>query len=325
MGRPDGGMYGIKLTGKGHVGPKNWPCYYTICKEGDAKRALMNFNNERNAASMPEGHRALVYITGWKKFIWEVEFLEVVEPAEYEMRLLKPWGMTLASLGNTWRFVRPIRFLARTDEGNNYAGAPTLGWARKLLGKPDWQPTYGKGHGFIDKVLFDKLLGNITWAWRGDGEAPVAPVEPQRVHLPPVSGIEAVLSHLKAIEGKPERNMEDVVKEFLLLLGHSANRIEFQTGRIDVRVLDGSGRTWCVLEVKRSLADKKNEDRARRQAFDYANKVGARIVVLTDADVYVIYDRKKGDDYGSQFCGRFRLTDYKASDEAILNLLRPRS
>lgn len=126
-------------------------------------------------------------------------------------------------------------------------------------------------------------------------------------------------------EGRPEADTRRLVEKFLLLLGHSEKQIVFEVGRIDVRVNDTTEQPWAVCEVKRSLADRKMLDDARRKGFDYAGQVGAPLVVLTDGDRYEIYDRTKGTKYETQLCGKFQLTRYKKKDERLIDMLRPKA
>ncbi len=141
--------------------------------------------------------------------------------------------------------------------------------------------------------------------------------------VPPFDGAQAILQRIRETRGLPERNMEALVQDFLLRLGHPSESIMFQVGRIDVVVNDPSGKPLFVFEVKRSLQSKKERDQARRQGFDYAARTGARFVVLTDADRYEIYDRKAGLDHDSMLIGSFQLTKFRREDVALLDELRP--
>ena len=90
-------------------------------------------------------------------------------------------------------------------------------------------------------------------------------------------------------------------------------------------VQDHTGRTAMVIEVKRSLGSAPQRDDALRKGFDYAGRNGARYVVITDADRFEIYDRTRGLDHASMLCAKFRLTDFRESDAAALDLLRPQT
>ena len=143
--------------------------------------------------------------------------------------------------------------------------------------------------------------------------------------VPPFDSAQAILQRIRETRGLPERNMEALVQDFLLRLGHPSESIMFQVGRIDVVVNDPSGKPLFVFEVKRSLRSTKERDQARRQGFDYAARTGARFVVLTDADRYEIYDRKEGLDHDSMLRGSFQLTKFRRDDIAMLDELRPTS
>ncbi len=140
---------------------------------------------------------------------------------------------------------------------------------------------------------------------------------------PPFEGASEYLDRVKAVRGLPERNMEDLVKELLVRLGHSPGSVLFQIGYIDVLVNGSDGKPRFVLEVKPSLRSKTDRDSALRQAFDYANRNGAPIVIITDADTYEIYDRQAGLDHASMLRAKFQLTGFKESDVSGLEFLKP--
>lgn len=143
------------------------------------------------------------------------------------------------------------------------------------------------------------------------------------VVLPPFEGATEFLDRLRNSRHLPERNMEELVRDLLVRLGHPPQFIEFQVGRIDVRVKDAEGKLAMVIEVKKSLASKKDRDAARRQGFDYAGKSDARLVVLTDADEFEVYDHSKAGSYEARLRGRFRLTAFRTDDGPLFDLLRP--
>ena len=140
--------------------------------------------------------------------------------------------------------------------------------------------------------------------------------------LPPISDAEGLIARIQSVIGQPERNVEDVVKDLLLRLGHPVNRIVFQRGRIDLILQDDSGKPSFVFEVKRSIASEAERAAARRQAMDYACQTGAPFLVITDADRYEIYDRRRGLDFDAMFSGRFQLTHFDEASTQVLDLLR---
>ncbi|MBX3388643.1 MAG: type I restriction enzyme HsdR N-terminal domain-containing protein [Phycisphaeraceae bacterium] len=141
--------------------------------------------------------------------------------------------------------------------------------------------------------------------------------------LPPVSNPEGLLARIRSVAGLPERNHEDVVKDFLVALGFRADSIVFQQGRIDLCVLTQDRKTAAIFEVKRTIAVESERTSARRQGMDYAMQTGALIVVVTDGDRYEIYDRRKGHEYETMLSGKFQLSAYREADTAFLDLLRP--
>ncbi len=57
--------------------------------------------------------------------------------------------------------------------------------------------------------------------------------------------------------------------------------------------------------------------------MDYADQTGAPMLVVTDADRYEIYDRRRGLDFDTMLCGRFQLTQFEPAAGPVLDLLRP--
>ncbi|MBY0311755.1 MAG: hypothetical protein K2W85_06780 [Phycisphaerales bacterium] len=141
---------------------------------------------------------------------------------------------------------------------------------------------------------------------------------------PPIRDAESLLAQVRSIVGQPERNMEDAVKGLLLRLDHPVSAVRFQIGHIDVAVDGASGKTLFVFEVKRSLLNPSIRDDALRKGFDYANRTGARYVVISDSDRYEVYDRTRGLDHTTMHCGSFRLTEFRSEDVPVLDVLRSR-
>lgn len=141
--------------------------------------------------------------------------------------------------------------------------------------------------------------------------------------LPPIPNTEALIARIRSLDGLPERNHEDVVKDLLIHLGHDVAAVVFQRGRIDLCLLDTKRDVAAVFEVKRSIATESERLGARRQAMDYATHDGAVIVVVTDGDRFEIYDRRKGFDYEAMLCAKFQLTRFRETDVPALDMLRP--
>lgn len=77
--------------------------------------------------------------------------------------------------------------------------------------------------------------------------------------IPPIDGASEYLGRIKSSRGLPERNMEDLVKELLVRLGHSPASVVFQIGHIDVLVRGGDGKPRFVIEVKTTLTSYVND------------------------------------------------------------------
>lgn len=113
MGKPDGGMFGLKLILPNHL---TLPHFTRDYGGEDGKLPLMNFSGEgrgpATAANIPSGHRAIVYVTKVRRFIWAIEFLGSVEDGK---RIAIRHGIKPGDHGQ-WSIYRPIRFLARIDD-----------------------------------------------------------------------------------------------------------------------------------------------------------------------------------------------------------------
>ena len=172
-------------------------------------------------------------------------------------------------------------------------------------------------------AVFSVPVAPVRALLKREPPPPPPPPVPEQLR-PPVYGAEMLLERIRTARDLPERNMEAIVEDLLTRLGHDPKRLVFQSGRIDLRLDDQSGAALFVFEVKRSLGNKGVRDQARRQAFDYAGKTGARYVVLTDADEYEIYDREAGLSHEAMRVGSFRLTDFRREDVPLIDCLRPR-
>jgi hypothetical protein len=321
--RPNGGMFGVKLIYPDHLG---FPHLCGVFPAGDRRVALMNFKNApRNiaaAGSIPVGHRALVFTRG--HVVWAIEFIGPIDDGQ----LLGAHGVEPNWPSAEWTVHRPIRFLARMSVD---AGSYQRGMHRReieaLTGVT--KRSYGSGHFYITEDEYNRMYSVVPWDWTADGadagvsaSRPRPPARATGVALPPIPDAESFLAHVRSISGQPERNMEDAVKEFLVRLGHPRGNIRFQIGHIDVTVTSMAGEPLFVFEVKRSLASPAVRVEAMRQGFDYAGRVGARFVVITDADRYEVFDRTKGLSHDAMRCGEFQLTAFRASDTTVLDLLR---
>lgn len=198
------------------------------------------------------------------------------------------------------------------DRNEAEAGSVIAGvWERHFrLIKPNTDSTESKTATIIRPSTIEPLTQKVY--------------EPART-IPPFPGAEEYLQRIPELIDLPERNHEDAVKNLLVSLGHDPNRIRFQSGHMDLQVQDHTGKSVIVVEVKRSIASEPQRNSAIRQGFDYANRAGARFVVISDADRFEVYDRTRGLDYESMLCGKFQLTNFSQSDSDVLDLLRPQT
>lgn len=325
--RPSGGMYGVKLIYPDHL---RFPHLCGLFPEGDQRQALMNFRNApgnvKRAASIPIGHRALVFTR--QHVVWAIEFTGPIDDGS----LLAAHGVKPTWPSEEWSVHRPIRFIARMNvDAETYSRAMHRHEIQARSGVV--RRSYGGGHFYISQDEYQRMFDAVSWDWRAADAPPPSATHlaaaPARLSapvliLPPVADAESLLALVRAIAGQPERNMEDLVKEFLLRLGLPRSAVRFQIGHIDVTVDGQDGKPLFVFEVKRSLLNPNARSDALRQGFDYANRTGARYVVISDADRYEVYDRKRGLDHATMLCGAFQLTAFRNEDVAILDVLRCR-
>lgn len=330
--RPSAGMFGVKLIYPDHL-RISYLC--DTYPPDDPRKTLMNFKgtprNLKAAQSIPTGHRALVFTR--QHIVWAIEFTGPLDDGT----LIAAHGVKPSWPTSEWSSFRPIRFLAKM---NVTADTYERGMHRHEIQAKSGvdRRSYGGGHFYISEDEYRRMFDVVPWDWRaGDAELPRPTIQltmpvGRRVSvvtssfiLPPVTDAESLLAQVRAIVGQPERNMEDAVKDFLVRLGHPTSAVRFQIGRMDVAVEGAGGKTLFVFEVKRSLANPSMRDDALRKGFDYANRTGARYVVLSDADRYELYDRTRGLDHASMHCGSFRLTEFRAADIPVLDILRSRN
>jgi len=332
-------MFSIKVVSKDIFDPPHASFYMQDYDSGDGRRCfLMNFSAQRAslAAKIPIGNRALMYVAGHQKFVWAFEYTGTIDDGKRVALLHEFYNPK-----EKWCIFRPIRHLARVDLAN----APTRAEIEKIT-RIVFDPRR-KSMQYISAEDYQKIYDAIPWQWTiGDGPwtsaTPLPPAKPPgtdcartpdngtNIHpeqpefvLPPIPNAESLLARIRQVQGMPERNMEDVVKAFLLQLGHAESAVAFQVGHVDVRVNDEQGMGRIVVEVKRTLLNETTRRDAVRKGFDYAGRVGAPLVVITDADIYEVYDQRRGIDYASRYCGRFQLTRFNHADGTVLNLLRP--
>jgi hypothetical protein len=107
--QPDGGMYSIKLVHPRHL---NHSCFRPDPRHPEARR-WMNFSTRGHtpaiAASIRPNHRALVYVTQHKKFIWAIEYTGGVQQGQQ----IPASPLPALSVPTEWsKNLLPIRFVA---------------------------------------------------------------------------------------------------------------------------------------------------------------------------------------------------------------------
>ena len=164
----------------------------------------------------------------------------------------------------------------------------------------------------LEVLLGLNVVGEPTIP-RVDQQTPEIPNEPEPPVFERPSDLEPVISQVEALRRDDEhleREHEDAVAHFFEILGYRRGQeIKFQRGRVDILIVEESDtRPKIVVEVKRDWNISKSNMDYVRQAHHYAGEVGARWVILTNGDLYIFYDRKKGLSYDEQPDCEFQLT-----------------
>jgi len=140
-----------------------------------------------------------------------------------------------------------------------------------------------------------------------------------------LSGIIAQVEKLQKEPNHLERDHEDIVANFFHLLGYDrVSEIKFQRGKIDIRI-DINSKPVFTVEVKANWALTCNNKNHLDQAFSYANQQGTPFVIITNSDLYCIYDRTKGLSYNDQFVGSFRITQLTKNKRRLIENLKKQS
>ena len=155
MAKPDGGMYGIKLILPNHL---TLP-YFTRDYGGpDGKLPLMNFSAERNgptiAENIPQGHRALVYVTRMGRFVQAIEFVGTTADGR---RIAALHGIKPGDHGQ-WSIYRPIRFIARIEDIDR---APTAHDIERRTGVVFRANSFT--HKYLSAADYQKIYDAIEW------------------------------------------------------------------------------------------------------------------------------------------------------------------
>jgi hypothetical protein len=120
-----------------------------------------------------------------------------------------------------------------------------------------------------------------------------------------------------------ERGHESLVEDFFVILGYKKDAdIKYRLGRIDISLWNGK-RQLAVVEVKRDWnMSMNNAADAVKQAYWYAHETGSRLVIVTNGDDYLLFDRIKGLSLNSNMIGQFRLSSLVEDDIQTISRLR---
>jgi len=149
-----------------------------------------------------------------------------------------------------------------------------------------------------------------------------------RVSAPWLEPVIQQVWRLKEQSKTLEREHEDAVAHFFEVLGYQrGSQIKFQRGLVDILIEleDQAGIGPLVVEVKRDWALSKESRKHIHQAYRYALEQGARFVIVTNSDRFLIYDRTKGLDLTDQFVGDFQLTHVTQPGLALIERFRYRN
>lgn len=157
----------------------------------------------------------------------------------------------------------------------------------------------------------------------GTSTAPATLIAPaivrHTVQVPP-----AYISLVRDFRDRGEEEKRQLVAQFFYeVLGYKRARVRSEHKHNDVRVHDRRDQPWLVVEVKPLLETERHRRAARRQGFDYAHRLGMRLVVISDGDFYEIFDRCAGQRlrYDEMRQGSFHLGALRSRDSDLLSLL----
>ncbi len=137
-----------------------------------------------------------------------------------------------------------------------------------------------------------------------------------------LSGLIRSINLLKKDKNHYEREHESLVEKFFGSLGYEAhNEIKYRQGHVDI-LISLNSRPCIVVEVKRYWALARNDEDVIFQAYRYALKNGARFVVLSNGDSYILFDRLKGFSIDQNYIGTFKLTQLENNSLQLVNFLQ---
>jgi hypothetical protein len=173
--------------------------------------------------------------------------------------------------------------------------------------------------GETEKFFFELLGKNLTLS-----HAITSTVHESRIYTP--DWLKSLISDIQCAREDPkhsERVHESIVEKFFEALGYERiKEIKFQVGRIDITI-SVEGSPLIVIEVKKywNLNIHKDSD-AVEQAYKYAQKNGAKYVIVSNGDYYAIYNRDMGRSYVNNLQGEFTLTKLTENDIQLVDTLR---
>ena len=130
---------------------------------------------------------------------------------------------------------------------------------------------------------------------------------------------------LKKDASHQERAHEALVEAFYEAIGYKRYEdIKHRQGRIDIAIHE-RGDAKIVNEVKRDWGLSVESEKTVDQAYRYANRTGARFVVITNGDYYGVFDRESGLSIKDNYVGEFRLSQLNSSDIGVIDLLTNKS
>ena len=132
------------------------------------------------------------------------------------------------------------------------------------------------------------------------------------------------LKELKNDSNHKERSHESIVEDFLVKLGYKKHKhIKFRQGRIDISIKEDN-QCYLIIEVKRKWNLNLNTaEKAVQQAYGYALKTGTQLVVITNGDDYLLFDRLKGLSIKDNYLGKFKISSLTKDGLDLLNQLKP--
>lgn len=183
-------------------------------------------------------------------------------------------------------------------------------------GETGWQPYGAVGALRRGLPMYIRRLLDLN----GDDTPPEPPPPPPEWLLPIIESIELLREDPK----HQERAHESLVEDFFCAVGYRKHQdIKYRQGRVDITIC-ADDKPVLLVEVKRDWdLSLYGGGHAVQQVYGYALDQGVRHVVVTNGDVYLLFDRLKGLSLDSNILGEFQLTALQEEDLEIIDRLRP--